>query len=93
MEEESTMKIVLDLRVCNCWDAACAAHFSSHFLVDEKTPVDCVVDMIEDGDPQVTFQITDRDGAKKTLVVGQENYTEAYDSWRDAWQKQQASEG
>jgi hypothetical protein len=87
------MKIVLDLRVCKCWDAACAAHFSSHFLVDEKTPVDCVVEMIEDDDPQVTFQITDRDGTEKKLVVGQENYADAFDSWREAWEKQQASTG
>lgn len=86
------MKIVLDTRVCNCWDAACSAHFSSHFLGVEKTPIDCVVDMVEDDSTtEITFHILDRDGTEKTLVVGQENYADAYDSWRDAWEKQQAS--
>jgi hypothetical protein len=85
------MKIVLDTRICKCWDAACTAHFSSHFLGDEFTPIDCVVEMIEDDSSEITFHITDRDGTQKTLVVGDDNYADAYDSWREAWEKQQAA--
>jgi hypothetical protein len=85
------MKIILDTRICKCWDAACSAHFSSHFLGEEVTPIDCVVDMIEDDNREITFQIKDRDGTEKTLVVGKDNYADAYDSWREAWEKQQAA--
>jgi hypothetical protein len=85
------MKIVLDTRICNCWDAACSAHFSSHFLGEEITPIDCVVEMIEDDSSDITFEILDRDGTHKTLVVGKENYADSlHDSWREAWEKQQA---
>ena len=89
--EESGINIILDTRICKCWDAACSAHFSSLFLGEEVTPIDCVVDMIEDDNREITFHIKDRDGTEKTLVVGDENYADAYDSWREAWEKQQAA--
>ena len=85
------MKIVLDRRSCNCWDAACESHFGWHFLREEITPVDCTVAMTDDGSSELTFLIKDRDGTDKTLVVGKENQAEAYDSWQQAWEKQQAN--
>lgn len=87
------MKIVLDRRSCNCWDAACEAHFGWHFLREEITPVDCTVEMADDGCSELTFLIKDRDGLDKTLVVGKENHAEAYDSWKQAWEEQQAQSG
>ena len=84
------MRIVLDRRSCNCWDAACETHFGWHFLREEVTPVDCTVKMVDDGRQEVTFQIKDRDGIDKKLVVDQDNYAEAYDSWQLAWEQQQA---
>jgi hypothetical protein len=86
--EEIGMKIVLDQRSCNCWDPACEAHFGWHFLREEITPVDCTVEVCQDGREELTFQIKDRDGSDKTLVVNQDNWAEAYDSWRLAWEKQ-----
>ena len=76
------MKVVLDLRTCNCWDAACEAHFGSHYVRDEITPVDCMVEMVDDGQKELTFFIKDRDGSDKTLVVNEENRADVYDAWR-----------
>lgn len=83
------MKIVLDRRTCNCWDPACETHFGWHFLREEITPVDCTVEIEEDGRPESTFLIKDRDGIDKVLVVNKENLADAYDSWRQAWEQQQ----
>ena len=85
------MKIVLDRRSCNCWDPACEAHFGWHFLREEITPVDCTIEMVEDGRPEITFCIKDRDGVDKTLVVDENNRADASDSWLLAWQQQQAA--
>jgi hypothetical protein len=83
------MKIVLNQRSCNCWDAACEAHFGSHFLGQEVTPVDCTMEVSDDGHSEITFYIQDRDGSDKVLVVDESNRGEAYDGWRQAWEKQQ----
>ena len=83
------MKIVLDRRSCNCYEPACETHFGWHFLRDEITPIDCVVEISEDGQEQTTFFIMDRDGVDKTLVVDDSNRAEAYDSWLLAWEEQQ----
>jgi hypothetical protein len=83
------MKIILDRRNCSCWDPACETHFGWHFLRDEVTPVDCTVEMIDDGHQETTFYIKDRDGVDKELVVTDENWAEAYDSWLQAWERQQ----
>lgn len=85
------MRIVLDRRNCNCWNAACEAHFGWHFLRDEVTPVDCTVEVADDGQEQITFLIMDRDGTDKTLTVDESNRADAYDSWRLAWEKQQSA--
>lgn len=85
------MKILLDQRSCNCWDAACEAHFGWHFLGEEVTPVDCTLAVTDDGKKEITFLIKDRDGSDKVLVVDESNWAEAYDSWRLAWEKQQAA--
>jgi hypothetical protein len=59
-------------------------------LRDEVTPVDCTIEMVDDGREEVTFLILDKDGTDKELVVDEHNRAEAYDSWRLAWEKQQA---
>lgn len=83
------MKIILDRRNCNCYEPACETHFGWHFLREEITPIDCVLEMSDDGRPEITFQILDRDGVDKTLVVDESNRDEAYDSWVQAWEQQQ----
>jgi len=82
------MIIRIDRRACNVWQAACEAHFAWHFLRQEVTPVDCVLEMIEDGQPARTFLILDRDGMDKELRVDEDNWGEACDSWQLAWERQ-----
>ncbi len=84
------MKIILDRRSCKCWDAACETHFGWHFLREEITPVDCTVEMVDDGRQELSFFIKDRDGIDKVLLIDDSNRSDAYDSWRLAWEKQQA---
>lgn len=86
------MKIVLDQRNCTCWDPACETHFGWHFLRDEITPVDCTVEMVDDGNQEITFFIKDRDESSKVLVVNDDNWATAYDSWRLAWEQQEETE-
>ena len=85
------MKIVLDRRTCTCWQPSCEAHFSTHFLGKEITPIECLINMQEDGQPELTFFIMDRDGVDKTLVVDESNRPDAVDSWRELWEKQQGA--
>ena len=87
------MKITLDRRACICWNPACETHFGWHFLRDEITPIDCVVEMTDDGSPDLTFYVKDRDGVDKVLVVNETIRGDAYDSWLQAWEQQQTSAG
>lgn len=87
------MRIVLDRRSCNCWYEACETHFGWHFLRDEVTPVDCTVEIADDGKEEITFFIKDKDDVDKTLVVDDSNRADAYDSWLIAWKKQQEGSG
>jgi hypothetical protein len=82
------MKIIIDRTMCNVYDPACEAHFGWHFLREEITPVDCAIEVIDDGRPERTFVIKDKDGKEKVLVVNEENLAEAYDSWILAWEKE-----
>lgn len=82
------MKIVLDRRTCNCWEAACETHFGWHFLRDEVTPVDCTVEIVDDGLAERTFLIKDRDGSDTVMIVDETNHDEAYDSWLQVLEKQ-----
>lgn len=84
------MRILLDRRTCNCWDPACEAHFGWHFLREEVEPIDCTVEMVDDGHPERTFYIKDRDNSSKVLVVNEENWDRAYDSWIEVWKAQKA---
>jgi hypothetical protein len=87
------MKIVLDRRSCNCYEPAYESHFGWHFLREEVKPIDCVIEMTEDGNKELTFLILDRDGVDKTLVIDKNNRADAYDSWILAWEEQQATNG
>jgi hypothetical protein len=83
------MKVLLDRRSCKCWDAACESHFGWHFLREEISPIDCVLEMVDDGQEEISFFIKDHDGTEKVLIVDEKNRAEAMDSWLLAWEKQQ----
>jgi hypothetical protein len=87
------MKITLDRRKCTCWQPACESHFGWHFLREEVTPIDCTIEILDDGQNGRTFIIKDRDGIDKHLLVDDRNWAEAYDSWQLAWEAQQSVTG
>jgi hypothetical protein len=87
------MKIILDRRNCTCWQPACESHFSWHFLREEITPIDCTLEIIDDGKDSRTFIILDRDGIDKELLVDEQNWADAQDSWQLAWENQQSVVG
>ncbi|HUF40272.1 MAG TPA: hypothetical protein VMN57_17245 [Anaerolineales bacterium] len=85
------MKIWLDRRVCDVWEAACESDFADKFLGDEVLPAACTVMLAEEDDnEQIVFYIRDRDGSEKELVVDDGNLAEAIDSWMKAYADQQA---
>ena len=81
------MKIKIDRRKCTCWSAACETCFSWHYLGDEVRPNYCLIDMEDDGKPERTFYIEDRDGVDKVLVVDEDNWAEVYDGWQMTMQE------
>lgn len=83
------MRLVLNRKVCNCWEAACEADFADKFLGHEILPTACVVEMIDDGSKELTFMIEDRDGTDKVFVVDEINLADAIDSWMLAYTAQQ----
>jgi hypothetical protein len=87
------MKITLDRRNCNCWQPACESHFGWHFLRNEVTPIDCTIEILDDSQETRTFIIKDRDGVDKQLIVDEQNWADAYDSWQLAWEAQQSKAG
>ncbi len=82
------MKVLLDRRSCPVWQAACESCFAGNLTQEHFCPA-CLVEEIEDGRPELTVQIIDRDGSEKTLVVTDKNWGEVYDSWLLAWERQQ----
>jgi hypothetical protein len=58
-------------------------------LREEITPIDCTLEVIDDGKAERTFLIKDRDGIDKLLVVDDSNWADAYDSWQLVWEQQQ----
>ena len=61
--------------------------FQFDCLID-NFPVDCTVEIIDDGKPERIFLIKDRDGSDKELVVDENNRALATDSWQKAWEQQ-----
>ncbi|HBY97670.1 MAG: hypothetical protein M5U01_37275 [Ardenticatenaceae bacterium] len=83
------MIVYMDRQWCSCWQAACEATFGWKLLYRDFGPGGCMVETEEDGRPELTFYIKDRDGVDKVLVVTEENWADAYDSWLLLWQRQE----
>ena len=86
------MKIILDRDSCNCWDGACESCFGWRLqqLMEkgEMHPSSCHISAQDDGQPSFTFHIHDRDGKDKRLVINQDNWAEAYESWLELLARQ-----
>jgi hypothetical protein len=88
------MKIFMDRTQCSCWLGACEASFGAKLLKARETgwnfePGGCIVESIEDGQSEATFQIRDWDGSK-LLVLNERNWPDAFDSWKLLCEKQDA---
>lgn len=85
------MKIWLDRRACNLWEAACEADFADKYLGETFMPTACTVMVLEEDDrSELVFHIQDRDGSEKEFIVTDANLADAVDSWMKAYTKQQA---
>jgi hypothetical protein len=82
------MKVILDRRSCKCWLGSCESCFAGNLVQEHFCPA-CLLDEIEDGRPELTVHILDRDQTEKTLVVDEDNWGEIFDSWLLAWERQQ----
>lgn len=84
------MQIYLDRTKCVRWQAACESCFSSRLTLKEFEIADCAMAVVSDGSEDITFQIKDRDGSIKTLVITPEEEADASDSWLLLWEKKEA---
>lgn len=83
------MKVYMDRQWCPCWLAPCEAFFGWRLERMDFSPGGCIVGSEDDGRPEITVFIKDRDG-DKVLVIDEENRWDAYDSWRLLWERQWA---
>lgn len=86
------MKVYMDRNLCSRWQAGCDSCFGTRVERGEFILDGCVLEVLEDDCDDFTLYIKDRDGTDKTLIVNEENWPEAYDSWQQLWEKQQAGE-
>jgi hypothetical protein len=74
------MQVHMNRLLCNCWQAACERTFGWRVEHDEWGPGGCVVETREDGRPEVTVLIKDRDG-DKILTITPYNRAAVIDGW------------
>lgn len=82
------MKVVLDRRYCNRWQASCEACFAGRLTQHNFDVADCALSVEDDAQPEISFKIFDRDGSVKHLVINAENAGDAYNSWLQLWKDQ-----
>lgn len=94
------MKVYLDRNHCSVYQAACDSCFggkiemvfSGVVNLDDFRVTGCALKLEEEEYlDEITFYMKDRDGKDKVLIVNRENWPEAYNSWVDLYEKQQAN--
>lgn len=84
------MKVYMDRKYCTCWQASCEAVFGWKLINQDFAPGGCVVSTEEDGQQDITVYIKDNED-DKVLIITEDNWAEAYDSWLLLFQKQQVN--
>ncbi len=74
------MKVYMNRAWCSCWIAACERTFGWRVDHNEWGPGGCVVETEDDGRPEITVFVKDKDG-DKVLVISDENRAAVYDGW------------
>ncbi len=85
------MKIYMDRVGCPCGLGACESSFGwrmQHLMEGEFLPGGCMFKAEEDGRDDFTIHIHEKDG-DKLLIVNEQNWPDAYDSWFLLWERQQ----
>ena len=88
------MKIYMDLESCPTWMGACESCFGwhlSHLMNGDFQESACMLEWDDDCQEEITYYLRDKDGQDKVLLVNQENWAAAYDSWSQLLATQQAS--
>ena len=88
------MQIEMDLESCPTWMGACESCFGYHLARTMKgdfQPSACTIKWDNECQEEITYLLRDKDGQDKVLVVNQENWADAYNSWSQLLATQQTS--
>ncbi|MDH3944714.1 MAG: hypothetical protein OEV06_11525, partial [Anaerolineae bacterium] len=82
-----------DRNHCQLWQAACESCFGGRVMLKDFDIEGCVMKIEEEGDTKnISIFMHDRDGTDKELLINEENWPDAYNSWMLLYEKQQAGE-
>ncbi|MDE3090289.1 MAG: hypothetical protein KGJ80_12985 [Chloroflexota bacterium] len=74
------MLVYMDRTACSCWIAACERTFGWRIEHNDWGEGGCIVESRDDGKPEVTIMLKDRDGNKR-MTITQSNRWDAYEGW------------
>lgn len=74
------MQVFMDRTACSCWIAACERTFGWRVEHNDWSEGGCIVQATDDGKPEVTIFLKDRDG-NKVMTLTDLNRWDAYESW------------
>ena len=81
------MKVYMDRLWCTCWQASCESTFGWKLLHRDFSPGGCVIKSVDDGHEDITVIIKDND-YDQTLIINDDNWVDAYDSWLNFYENQ-----
>ncbi len=79
------MQVYMNRKWCTCWWVACERSFAWRVTHNDWGPGGCVVETEEDGRPEITVLIKDRDG-DKSIVITDRNRNDVIDGWQSVAQ-------
>jgi hypothetical protein len=88
------MKIYMDLESCPTWMGACESCFGWHLnrlMAGDFQQSACMLEWDDQCQEEITYHLHDKDGQDKVLIVNQENWAAAYNSWSQLLASQQTN--
>jgi hypothetical protein len=74
------MKVYMNRAWCTCWWVACERTFGWRVAHNDWGPGGCVVETEDDGRPETTVLMKDKDG-DKILIITDANRNNVIDGW------------
>jgi hypothetical protein len=68
---------------------SCFGWHLDHLMENDFLPSTCTLEWDDECRDEITFFVHDKDGNDRTLVVNQENWADAYESWSRLLAKQE----